>query len=186
MLQGRQGRVSSIRRILILFFCFSYLTIGVAQSSGPEYPNNRLGFQYGTSDFIDVSYDYHWAGIQFSRFKPFSRKGYFIFQPGLLVASYFPSPLEVEKKTGYEAGLNLGVGFLFSAWSVELSTGPYYLGADIDRQVRGFLFNNQLYLKRQIQKHWSISMGFRHISNAEVRLPNGGINSLIIGIDYSW
>ena len=161
-------------------------TEGLTQTA-INFSKHRLSFLGGTSDFINVSYNYRWLGGQYTFRKRFKETGnvFYFLQPGMLLSQYLPSPDSAVKKTGFELGLNLGLGYRYRSWNIELGSGPYYMGADIDRQVRGFLFNNQLFL-RYGHGSWGLSIGFRHISNGEVRLPNGGINSLIAGVDYLW
>ncbi len=180
----RQDRLSVV---VFLLLSIQWLIPAETISQDSPFSKHRISLLGGTSDFIKVSYDYSWLGGVYTFRKSFKQEGkvFYFLQPGMLVSRYLPSPDSEIKNSGFEVGLNLGLGYHYRSWNIELGSGPYYMGADIDRQIRGFLFNNQLFLRYE-QDRWGFSVGFRHISNGEIRLPNGGINSFMIGADYLW
>jgi hypothetical protein len=94
----------------------------------------------------------------------------------------------------YEFGLNLGIrnyvkineGFYFYQM---LGSGPHYVSAEIGRQANGFIFSDNLALGtflRLNQKGLFLNFQYvqRHISNAGLKDPNGGVNScnFVIGL----
>ncbi len=96
----------------------------------------------------------------------------------------------IEK--GIEAGIN--GGFILS-WQdrhrrlipyMAIHAGPHYISGRIKRQKEGFIFSDNLALglllriKKDI--YLDIRPAFRHLSNAGLGLPNGGINSLQWGL----
>jgi Lipid A 3-O-deacylase (PagL) len=99
-------------------------------------------------------------------------------------------------RQGFESGINLGLkikkkrntarpGF----WFAELSVGPHFISGAPRRQSVGFIFSDNLSagLEFQTSKRMSnhLSMGFRHVSNAGIQNPNGGINTIFIKIGTS-
>jgi hypothetical protein len=93
-----------------------------------------------------------------------------------------------------EFGLNLGIrnyirvnpGFYFYQM---LGSGPHYISADLERQATGFIFSDNLMLGSLIrlkkQVFLNLQFGIRHISNANINLPNRGVNSLIFMVGIS-
>lgn len=94
----------------------------------------------------------------------------------------------------YELGLNLGIrnyikindGFYFYQM---LGSGPHYISAEVGRQANGFIFSDNLALGtflRLTKKNLFLNLQYvqRHISNANLKSPNGGVNSynFVIGL----
>lgn len=86
----------------------------------------------------------------------------------------------------FEYGLNIGFQHMFPITpsiysSIFISTGPHYFSADTDRQAPGFIFSDNFGagIYYFISKDFAINIGFRlrHMSNAQTRLPNSGINT---------
>ena len=96
----------------------------------------------------------------------------------------------------YEFGINLGIrnyvkindGFYFYQM---LGSGPHYISAKVGRQASGFIFSDNLALGtllRLNQKGLFLNFQYvqRHISNAGLKAPNGGVNSYNFVIGVSW
>lgn len=93
-------------------------------------------------------------------------------------------------ETDYEIGANLG--FMFSQMifkrllvSVAIGSGPHYVTVDTDRQARGFIFSDNVelglsYELRKFNTIFNTKLRFRHISNAGIIEPNGGIDNLFL------
>lgn len=91
---------------------------------------------------------------------------------------------------GYEYGLN--IGFLFRknvandllSFYLMLSTGPHYASGTPHRQASGFLFSNNLCAGADLRVYktlyFDLRPGFRHISNAKLRIPNAGLNDITL------
>lgn len=99
-----------------------------------------------------------------------------------------------EGSIDYEFGLNLGIrnyvkindGFYFYQM---LGSGPHYISAEVGRQANGFIFSDNLALGtflRLNKKGLFLNFQYvqRHISNANLKSPNGGVNSynFVIGL----
>ena len=104
--------------------------------------------------------------------------------------------LLTEKPLDFEVGSNIGLRYFqklspgFYLYQM-LGTGPHYLSAAIQRQASGFLFSDNLgigFLKKlNEKKKLFINFQFivRHLSNANFKQPNGGINTLNIRLGLS-
>lgn len=93
-----------------------------------------------------------------------------------------------------EYGINLGIrnyvkineGFYFYQM---LGSGPHYISAVIGRQANGFIFSDNLALGTFLRLNkrdlfLNVQYVQRHISNANLKAPNGGVNSynFVIGL----
>jgi hypothetical protein len=112
-------------------------------------------------------------------------------QFNLVKSSYLPKD---EVKHYYEFGLNLGIrnymkisdGFYFYQM---LGSGPHYISAPVKRQASGFIFSDNFALGALLQlPQENLMLNFqyvqRHISNANLKAPNGGVNfyNFVIGV----
>ena len=94
----------------------------------------------------------------------------------------------------YEFGVNLGIrnyvkinnGFYFYQM---LGSGPHFISAEVGRQANGFIFSDNLALGtflRLNKKDLFLNLQYvqRHISNAGLKDPNGGVNSynFVVGL----
>ena len=102
----------------------------------------------------------------------------------------FNNTLEVE------FGINLGLSYTWKLGNrlqsfISLGTGPHYITVALPRQAPGFSFSDNIALgiERQIflaahSYNLNVQYRYRHVSNAGLRIPNGGINNgfLIVGL----
>jgi len=102
----------------------------------------------------------------------------------------------VEDRQYYEFGLNvrLSVNFSLSAHdllSAKIGSGPHYFTAETRRQTKGFIFSD--YFLATYTRGFLISgkmfavefeFGYRHISNANIYNPNGGISNFVVGFGF--
>lgn len=90
----------------------------------------------------------------------------------------------------YEFGFNLGLMYQLSLspdmmLAAALGSGPYYITVDTRRQARGFIFSDNFELGLTYhppQSHTALQLRarYRHISNAGLENPNGGIDNLFV------
>ncbi len=90
---------------------------------------------------------------------------------------------------GFEAGINVGVAIRKNSdnrkhsYFATLSSGPHYTSDTPSRQMPGFIFSDNLFVGWDYQifqnLNASFQLGFRHISNAGLSNPNGGVNNII-------
>ena len=76
--------------------------------------------------------------------------------------------------------------------SGNAGSGLHYISDDIERQVGGFIFCNNFNLQYQRmlfigsrQYSLGFNAGYRHLSNAETRFPNRGINHFLFGVSFA-
>lgn len=154
-------------------------------------------------------YMYRPVMVQVEFQKPLSRSrnstwyvDYFI-QPQLNFAEYreglFTS-LNPATKTSWETGINAGLivykSFFTTAFAEKavayllVSSGPHYVSSTPSRQSKGFIFSDnwRFGLRIPVRKNLSLDLrgGRRHISNANLNPPNGGINNKVAGLGLSY
>ncbi len=113
------------------------------------------------------------------------------------VLSFFLEPQFNPVLTPSESEFGLGVGLQYAYPLTEwispyflVVTGPHYISVDTTTQAEGFNFSSAagigLYIS--LTKNIALNCGYRyrHISNADLKLPNGGINSHIglLGVSF--
>jgi hypothetical protein len=144
---------------------------------------------WGNSFSANTNYQTYYFMGDYSRSFKIPRKKVFLAwyaepQFNLVTNSYTP---ESEINHDYEFGLNLGIrnyikindGFYFYQM---LGSGPHYMSAVVGRQANGFIFSDNLAIGtifRLAQQHILVNVQYvqRHLSNANLKLPNRGINS---------
>ncbi len=100
----------------------------------------------------------------------------------------------MEERPDYEFGLNGGLRH-YSRVNANLyfyqmlGSGPHYISAVLPKQANGFIFSDNLAvgIYKRINKNYlflNLQVGIRHISNADLKRPNRGVNSfnILIGI----
>ncbi len=113
-----------------------------------------------------------------------------LLQPQYNVTSYRLKNHAVERTDGYEYGLNIGLvarkNMLRDFLSIYIgaSTGPHYVSGTPTRQADGFIFSSSFFgginIRFMRNVYLDIRPGYRHISNANFKHPNSGINNLVI------
>lgn len=153
-------------------------------------PRLSWSFAYSAKDeWLPEGYGYSPLALfmryKFGRLKPFD----------VYAESQFARASEISG-TGhdYEFGFNLGLAYQKTIipnlrLTASLGSGPYYVTVRTRRQARGFIFSDNLELG--LQYHWpQAQLGiqlrgrYRHISNAGLKSPNGGIDNffLVVGV----
>ncbi len=94
----------------------------------------------------------------------------------------------------FEYGLNIGFQHMYPITknlyvSTFISTGPHYFSANTETQAPGFIFSDNfgLGIYQYVYKNFAFQCGFRlrHMSNAQTRLPNSGINTFNFVVGFS-
>lgn len=101
----------------------------------------------------------------------------------------------VKGDTDYiEFGINVRLGFNFSisdddVLSFKIASGPHYVTVETEKQTKGFIFSDYYMLTYRrgfdiLKKKYAIDLefGYRHISNAGIKLPNRSISNFIFGL----
>ena len=159
---------------------------------------HKIGFMtsYGSQDFIGVPYDYRVSFFQAQYYYTLLQKKTWslevLVQPQYNTTRY----RHIDKtENGYEVGVNAGLlvrkelikddlnAYIF------LSSGPHYISGAPQRQVPGFIFSDNLFvgLNTKIAPGLDLDLrsGFRHISNANFKKPNSGVNNFIFSIGFA-
>jgi hypothetical protein len=155
-----------------------------------------LSLGYGTQSLITENYDYKIKLVNFQ----YSRKlmgnndlGVDIVLSPHFVSVNFKPNIDINSyNSSFEFGLN--GGFLIRKNIVDsslytyflFSVGPHFITDAPDRQRMGFIFSDNaafgLLFKIERDVYLDLRLGIRHISNANTRLPNSGINNLIFNL----
>lgn len=151
-----------------------------------------LGFADDASDKVD--YKVYFAGVDWSKsFRIPHKKDFLAWyaQPQFNLVKASTTP---ENSFDIEFGLNLGLRnyirinenlYLYQM----LGSGPHYISAKLDRQASGFIFSDNLAIGSFIRtgKHRFLNalFGIRHISNANLELPNKGVNAWFLMLGFS-
>jgi hypothetical protein len=184
-----------MRRALAILSIFIFCTSTNAQLANPKNHFKSLGglVGWGNSFSENTGYQIYYFMADYSNsFKSPKKKDFVAWyaepQFNLVKADSTPAG-----KLDYEFGVNLGIrnyvkfneGFYFYQM---LGSGPHYVSADIGRQANGFIFSDNLALGVFLRLNKKLFLNFqyvqRHISNAGLKDPNGGVNSynFVIGI----
>lgn len=103
----------------------------------------------------------------------------------------------LRREVTYEYGINVRINLNFAlskfdALRAIIGSGPHYFDCHAKRQSYGFLFSDYLiasYRRYLILNDrycdFNFEIGYRHISNANICLPNGGFDNFIIGIGFN-
>ncbi|MEJ5167328.1 MAG: acyloxyacyl hydrolase [Thermoanaerobaculia bacterium] len=102
----------------------------------------------------------------------------------------------IKPENDYEFGLGLGIKYLKPLgrkffYSLSYSTGPHYFTLRTEDQARGFLFSHNidlgLYFYFEKERAFYFGYRFNHMSNANFRRPNMGINGnfVFLGISFN-
>ena len=101
----------------------------------------------------------------------------------------------VLRRSEYEFGLGIGVQYTYALteWLspyLLLATGPHYISIDTETQAKGFNFSNAAGIGFYIplNKNAAVNCGYRlrHVSNADLKEPNGGIDNHVglLGVSF--
>jgi lipid A 3-O-deacylase len=150
---------------------------------------------YGNADNNDGSYRtllliYH-MGMDVNRFIPAFRD-----HKGTLSCFLEPqfNPV-LSPSSNYEYGLGIGIQYAYPVTEIISPyilgvTGPQYISAESPIQAGGLNFASAagagLYLRLTRDVALNLGYRYRHVSNANIKTPNGGINSQIglVGISF--
>jgi hypothetical protein len=156
---------------------------------------HKIGFisGYGDQSFLDVNYYYHIVFFEgqysFSVLKKSNWGLEILTQPQYNITSMKNNDNASDLVKGYEFGLNTGLlirrNFLSDKLSLYscVSIGPHYVSDVPDRQSEGFIFSDNFFIGMNAliynNLYLDLRSGVRHISNASLKQPNGGVNNSV-------
>ncbi len=204
---GKTARQSAAQRLgaavvgaVLLLAAFSGAAPAAQGEDGAARANGRwiseAGFigGYGTAPIDEGRYKtallIAHIGMDVNRFLPGLRG-----HRGTLSLFLEPQFNPVLKPSAVEFGLGIGLQYAYPLTErispyILLVTGPHYITVDTTTQADGFSFSNAIgvgfYLT--LTKGVALNCGYRrrHVSNAELRQPNSGIDSDIglLGVSF--
>lgn len=194
------------RQIVVTILCVIAVQFSFAQTSvaSKVKSKHKIGFISGSGLStnqvgISVNYDYKASLFQLQYFYTILDKGTWqlelLGQPQFNTSSFIPQNDNNTIITGYEYGLNGGVVlrkyFFKDALSLYglISAGPHYVSAVPRRQVAGFIFSDNFMVGTSVHLFKGIELdlraGIRHLSNANIKKPNGGINNFLLNAGFT-
>jgi hypothetical protein len=165
---SEQGR-DSIRR---------FKTAGALVGYGHAFSNNTL---YNIYYFMG---DFSWSFSKQPKNNDFVS---LYFEPQFnLVHTLRPLDVEFGANLGIRNYIRVNPGLYFYQM---LGSGPHFISAKLDRQATGFIFSDNLFLgaltRLKKDLFLNLQFGLRHISNANLALPNRGVNSINFRVGLS-
>ena len=185
------------RQIIISALIVLFTThIAQAQNLKPDQSSQRFKTSgglvgYGQSINTDTRYEPIYFSGDFSwSFTKVPKKRVFVawyFEPQFnLVLTQRPLDIEFGANLGIRNYIKANDGLYFYQM---LGSGPHYITAEVKRQANGFIFSDNLAIgafTRLNQNGLFLNLQFRirHLSNAELKQPNGGINmwNVLVGL----
>lgn len=187
-----------LKKIIPVFIilCFSARQHLFSQETTFNGERHKWGFDlgYGDQTGLDVNYIYKIFFFQYQYYFTLTggQKGSLeiIAQPQFNLTTFRQDMNSRSFTGGYEYGLNAGFlvrrnfrNGLLGAY-LFISTGPHCISGAPDRQSPGFIFSDNFFsglnIRLQGSLYLDLRLGFRHISNAGLKDPNGGVNSYVL------
>ncbi|MGZ3858153.1 MAG: acyloxyacyl hydrolase [Flavisolibacter sp.] len=170
----------------MFFFLWSVFRLGAwAQDSTNRFSSSGGLVGYGRQINIDSRYNPVFFTGDFSwQFGKQRRKDFLAFylEPQFNLAA---TKRHLDKEFGCNIGLRYYQQVSPALFFYEmLGSGPHFITAHLAHQARGFIFSDNLAigLYRRLSQKKSLFLNFqfrvRHISNAGLKLPNSGVNTL--------
>jgi len=103
-----------------------------------------------------------------------------------------------NQSNSYEIGINFGaiLNYLLSyndGLFIRIGSGVQFIDLITTRQASGFEFGNYATIgyKRKLkiyekEFYMDAFTGWRHVSNLDAKLPNGGIDNILIGLEFGF
>jgi len=180
------------RKVQIISLLLFIYGTAIAQDSAQRFKSAGAITGYGHQINIETRYNPIFFAGDFSWQFGKQRKKNFLalyFEPQFnLVATVRPLDIEFGSNIGLRYYEHISPGFLLYQM---LGSGPHYITADLPRQARGFIFSDNLAIGffKQLKKERPLFLNFqfrvRHISNAGLKLPNSGVNTLNVLVGLS-
>ncbi|MBN2571726.1 MAG: acyloxyacyl hydrolase [Ignavibacteriales bacterium] len=162
--------------------------------------DHKIGFQfgYGTQNLLEVDYHYDVYLFQVQYFYSLINEETWSLeiniQPQFNFTSYKHINFATSNESGYEYGLNFGIIARKNILNDHLGVyilvgfGPHYTSGTPERQANGFIFSDNfmfgINLKIINNIYCDLRTGLRHISNADLKEPNCGVNNFVINSGF--
>ena len=164
---------------------FSCITVSAQNSFDHERFKTGGGIAgYGQAKNKETSYKIIFLAGDFSwSFTKYPKKADFVawyFEPQI-------NPVRTPRPLDIEFGTNLGVRNYIKInrrlfFYQMIGSGPHFISADVKRQAKGFIFSDNFAIGvftgvGKKRSFLNFQLRYRHISNAGLKSPNGGIDS---------
>ncbi|MBL0308428.1 MAG: acyloxyacyl hydrolase [Bacteroidetes bacterium] len=182
--------------IFILVLVFHFTSLHASGDKRKIYDNKRhkigiqRGFSFQNGLAVDYIYRVHYFQLQY-HYAFFVTKNWsfeLVFQPQYNEVQLKNDREDAAFSKAWEVGLNGGLMVRKNILKDRLgffacvSSGPHYLSQSVPRQAHGFIFSDNFFAGINIKlikiMHLDTRFGLRHVSNAGIKNPNGGINNL--------
>jgi hypothetical protein len=181
-----------LKCLLTLLFFFLFCTNTNAQDSSFRFKSSGGLIGYGHEINIDTRYNLFYFMGDFSwQLGKEKRKDFLAFylEPQFnLVQTVRPLDIEFGTNIGFRYYQRLSPKFYLYQM---LGSGPHFITADLPRQAKGFIFSDNLAVGffKEVNAKKSLFLnaqfGVRHISNASLKQPNAGVNTLQVMVGLS-
>lgn len=189
-------------KILLSLSLFSLLFCGFSFGQEELYggDKHRIGVLFGIADqdigglALDVNYNHELRQYKLQYSRSLIRKQARgldaivipVYNEGQYALLPDQAPNQKVTEFGFHAGLGIRQNFFedrISAYFI-IAAGPHFVSGAPDRQKPRFNFSDNFYggFNIRIKDGWHLDLraGLRHISNANLSAPNGGINSYLL------
>ena len=168
---------SLLLALFLGFFCSSFAQF-----------TDQFSISFGSSVWHEwLPEDVHYIPTaMLGAFPLWRHKNFYIYSEGQLTYAIN----QVSFKSEYEFGTNMGIAYRLplADWfqiGAMIGSGPHFITIDTRRQAKGFIFSDNFELNfnlniNKINTAIQLKTRYRHISNAGLKKPNGGIDNLII------
>ena len=180
-----------LKKLFLLLCCSLLFAISRAQEPAPaRFKTEGFLVGYGPTFSDNTNYRvYYLTGDWSWSFSKPKRRDFLsiYFEPQVnLVRTDRPWDMEFGANLGLRNYVRINDGFYFYQM---LGSGPHFITAELDRQATGFIFSDNLALGvlKRMDKELMLNLqfGVRHISNAGLKLPNRGVNTLNFRVGLS-
>jgi len=188
-----------MKKIIIYFFFILPIipaSLTAQDAVKRDIPKHRLGLisGYGSQRYLNVRYKYEVVFFQLQYYRAFINQKTWgldiLIQPQYNLSGFRQVDTIPVLTKGFEFGLNAGIRVYKSLIKdcmkmyALISSGPHYMSGTPQRMAAGFTFSDNFMagLNIRLSKKYYLDLrtGFRHMSNAGLNSPNGGIHSLVV------
>ncbi len=188
------------RFVAIFIFFLFFLGKTEGQESQEDFSKHHIGLSigFGNQTGIKVPYVYEVILIQPQYFYTLKKRNNWSTELSAHPQFNWTRFTESEANPTLVDGIELGINFGFlmrkhfnnnkMSWYGGVGVGPHFISKAPKRQAKGFIFSDNIYtgITFNIFKDFILDFrpGFRHISNANLVLPNGGVNTFLLNIGF--
>lgn len=160
------------------------ITFGQNQAIRPSQDSWSLGYSLIHENLPEgVTYE---PVTILGNFPVWNRKRFTIYAESQLTKAFSP----INVRTDFEFGINMGLSYYLLQTdrlriNAAIGSGPHFITIETGRQARGFIFSDNFelgaaYDVKSLDTSLLLKFRYRHISNAGLKEPNGGIDNFFV------